>query len=73
MNHRVQTVRAKRQPIGESFDNVLARGKRYYRDRMKFMMVKGSFTWEAVPVPYNGKVPDNAIVYSFDNGKWAVA
>lgn len=65
--------RAKHQPVGECFDNVLSRGKRYYRDSKEFMMIHGNFTWSAEPVPYDRNIPNNAILYQFTNGKWNVA
>ena len=70
---RRQCNRYKTEPFGKDYNDVLKRGKSFFKIEGEFMMMpplyEGSI-WTAHRLPVFGSLPKGAIVFAKENGRW---
>lgn len=67
---RRQCNRYRTAPHGTDFEDVLRRGKRFFRLSGEFMVWGENGNWSADSVPLGFKTPKDARVYKWNGKRW---
>lgn len=66
---RRQCNRYRTEPFGRDYEDVLKRGKAFYKEG-SFMMAEYSGVWSALNIPAFGTLPESARIFSKIDGRW---